>query len=219
MYLSYFSTLKIFVFFFTKYVWYNLYVSLNMFLIYAFSSSLILVFISSTWLRKFYMQNSCSLLYLLIFCSYSAPQQQSLSTSRFFFLYLLPCVRRNLLSLYWFICYRYFPFTYQYITWFKGFPGRSDGKESACNVGDLGLIPGLGRSPGGGHGNPVQYSCLENPMDRGAWWAAVHGVAESDTTAWLSISRSPAWFSSLNLLLPSIYRYLFSPPFQYRSSS
>ena len=53
--------------------------------------------------------------------------------------------------------------------------------ESACNVGDLGSIPGLGRSPGGGHGNPLQYSCLENPMDRGAWQAAVHGVAKSRT--------------------------------------
>ena len=57
----------------------------------------------------------------------------------------------------------------------------SDGKESACNMGDLGLIPGLGRSSGGGHGNPLQYSCLENPMDRGAWQAAVHGVAKSGT--------------------------------------
>ena len=53
----------------------------------------------------------------------------------------------------------------------------SVGKESACNVGDLGLIPGLGRSPGEGNGNPLQYSCLENPMDRGAWWATVHGIA------------------------------------------
>jgi len=50
-----------------------------------------------------------------------------------------------------------------------GFPGGSDGKESACNVGYLGSIPGLGRSPGGGHGNPLYYSCLKNPMDRGAW--------------------------------------------------
>ena len=49
------------------------------------------------------------------------------------------------------------------------FPGGSAGKESACNVGDLGLIPGLGRSPGEGNGNPLQYSCLENPMDRAAW--------------------------------------------------
>ena len=63
-----------------------------------------------------------------------------------------------------------------------GFPSGSDGKESAGNVGDLGLIPGLGRSPGGGRGNPLQYSCLENPMDRGAWSTTAHGVTESDTT-------------------------------------
>jgi hypothetical protein len=50
-----------------------------------------------------------------------------------------------------------------------GFPGGSDGKESACNAGDLSSIPGLGRSPGEGNDNPPQYSCLENPMDRGAW--------------------------------------------------
>ena len=62
-----------------------------------------------------------------------------------------------------------------------GFPGGSDGKESACNAGDLGLITGLGRSPGGGHGNPLQYSCLENLMDRGDWWATVHGVTKSQT--------------------------------------
>ena len=60
-----------------------------------------------------------------------------------------------------------------------GFPGRSDGKESACNAGDPGLIPGLGRSPRKGNGNPFQYSCLENPMDRKPWWAAIHGAAKS----------------------------------------
>ena len=64
---------------------------------------------------------------------------------------------------------------------FLGFPGGSDSKESACDVGDLGLIPGLGRSPGGGHGNPLQYSCLENPMDREAWWATVRGVTKNQT--------------------------------------
>ena len=60
-----------------------------------------------------------------------------------------------------------------------GLPGGSDGKESACNAGALGLIPGLGRSPGGGHSNQLQYSCLENHMDRGAWRATVHGVVKS----------------------------------------
>ena len=63
----------------------------------------------------------------------------------------------------------------------SGFPGGSDGKESACNAGDLGLIPGLGRSPGEGKGYPLQYSFLETPTDRGAWWAAVHGVTKSQT--------------------------------------
>ena len=58
-----------------------------------------------------------------------------------------------------------------------GFPHSSVGKESACIVGDLGSIPGLGRSPREGNCNPLQYSCLENPMDRGAWRAIVHGVA------------------------------------------
>ena len=53
--------------------------------------------------------------------------------------------------------------------------------ESTCNVGDLGSIPGWGRSPGGGHGNLFHYSCLNNPMDRRAWWAIVHGVTKSQT--------------------------------------
>ena len=67
---------------------------------------------------------------------------------------------------------------------FLSFPGGSDGKVSACNAGDLGSIPGLGRSPGEGNGNPLQYSCLENPMDGGTWWVTVHGVTKSRT--WLS---------------------------------
>ena len=62
-----------------------------------------------------------------------------------------------------------------------GLPRWLSGKELTCSAGDVGLIPGLGRSPGEGNGNPLQYSCLGNPMDRGAWRATVHGVAESDT--------------------------------------
>ena len=60
-------------------------------------------------------------------------------------------------------------------------PGGSDGKASACNAGYPGSIPRLGRSPGEGNGNPLQYSCLENSMDGGAWWATVHGVVKSRT--------------------------------------
>ena len=60
-----------------------------------------------------------------------------------------------------------------------GFPGGSDGKESACNAGDPGWISGSGRSPAEGNGYPPQYSCLDNSMDRGAWWVTVHGIAKS----------------------------------------
>ena len=66
-----------------------------------------------------------------------------------------------------------------------GFRGSS-GKQSACNVGDPVSIPGSGRPPGGGNGNPLQYSCLEHPMDRGAWRATIHGVAELDMTEQLT---------------------------------
>ena len=76
------------------------------------------------------------------------------------------------------------------------FPGSLDSKASAYNAGDPGSIPGSGRSPGEGNGNPLQYSCLENPMDRGAWWATVHGV-------WKSRTRLSD-FSSL--LLHSVYK-------------
>ena len=73
------------------------------------------------------------------------------------------------------------------ISVFLGFPGGSDGKESACNAGDLGLIPGLGRSPGGGHGKPLQYSCLENPHgQRSLVGYSPWDHKESETTEWLS---------------------------------
>ena len=77
-----------------------------------------------------------------------------------------------------------YDFTREYILIFAEgsvFPGGSEVKASACNAGDLGSIPGSGRAPGEGNGNPLQYSCLENPMDGGAWWAAVYGVAQNWT--------------------------------------
>ena len=89
-----------------------------------------------------------------------------------------------------------------------GFPGGSEGKESACNAGDLDSVPGLGRSPGEEHGNPLQYSYLENPMDRGPWWATVHGVAKSrtrlsDFTFTSTNTTLAACAISVSLLLPT----------------
>ena len=79
-----------------------------------------------------------------------------------------------------------------------GFPGGSDGKESACNSGDLALIPGSGRSPGEDNRYPLQYSCLENPMDRGAWQAAIHSVKKSRTRLkGLSMHVQGGWRSSI----------------------
>ena len=70
----------------------------------------------------------------------------------------------------------------QVLVYLLGFPGGPECKKSACSVGDLGLIPGLGRSPGEGNGNPLQYSYLENFMDRGTWRATLLGVSELDVT-------------------------------------
>ena len=70
-------------------------------------------------------------------------------------------------------------FIYIIFTHSCGFSGSSNSKESACSVGELGSDLWVGKIPGEGHGNPLQYSCLENPMDRGAWWVRVHGVAKS----------------------------------------
>ena len=80
------------------------------------------------------------------------------------------------------------------------FPSGSDSKQSACSVGDLGSIPVSGRSPGEGNGNPLQYSCLEKSTDRGAWWATVHAIAESDMTerltrTYLLMNISPEAFA------------------------
>ena len=75
-----------------------------------------------------------------------------------------------------------------------GFPGGSDGKKSACNVGDPGLIPGLRRSPGEENSYPLQSSCLQNPMDRGSWQAAVHEITESDTIEQLTHAHTVILF-------------------------
>ena len=77
-----------------------------------------------------------------------------------------------------------------------GFTCRSVGKESTCNAGDTGLIPGLERSPGGGHGNPPQYSCLENSMDRGAWRATIHRVTKSQIRLKLLSTQAHIPYSS-----------------------
>ena len=90
----------------------------------------------------------------------------------------------SLLSIKWDICKNTYHLLMNYVC-----PGGSDGEESACNAGDLGSIPGLGRFPGEGKSYTLQYSCLKNSMDRGGWRATLSGVAkESDTTDWLSLS-------------------------------
>ena len=80
--------------------------------------------------------------------------------------------------------------------------GKAEVKASTCNVGDLGSIPGSGRSPGEGNGTPLQCSCLENPMDEGAWWAAVHGVAKSRTR----LSDFTFTFTSIEVVSPFLPR-------------
>ena len=86
-----------------------------------------------------------------------------------------------------------------------GILGGSDGKESSHNVEDIGLITGLGRSPEEGNGNPLQYSCLEDSMDKGAWWATIHGVTESDMTEQLTFSlHLPCSISGLREFIQSV---------------
>ena len=91
----------------------------------------------------------------------------------------------------------------------KGFPGGSEVKVSASNAGGPDSIPGLGRFPGEGDGNPLQYSCLESPMDGGAWWATVHGVAKSRTRL-----NGFTFTFSVHLLMP--YSPFIPPPLPLR---
>ena len=98
-----------------------------------------------------------------------------------------------------------------------GLPGASNGKESVCNVGDLGLIPGLGRSPEGGHDNPLQYSCLENSMDREAWWVTQFMGSQRDRTEQLGIAQLDINIKSLKDSVTATAcfprRTLYFPPF------
>ena len=103
------------------------------------------------------------------------------------------------LSIYTYMC------VYAFLHIYMGFPGSSAGKESTCNAGDPGSTPGLGRFPRGGHRNPLQYSCLENSMDRGAWKATVHGVAKSQMAERLSTQHTHTYIY-LNFIK---YRYYF----------
>ena len=100
---------------------------------------------------------------------------------------------------------------------FLGFPGISDGKESAWNAGDLGSIPGLGRSPGEGNGNPLQYSCLVNSMNRGTWRPTVHGIRRVGHN-WVTLFFFTFLISSLLALItkmsPQLGNYLWDQTFQ-----
>ena len=97
-----------------------------------------------------------------------------------------------------------------YIFWLKGFTGGLDSKESAYNAGDPGSLPGSGRSSGEGNGNPLQYSCLKNSVDRGIWWTTVHGVTKSRTqlSDFHSLTSYVSWvyfnLISLNFLFKSL---------------
>ena len=93
---------------------------------------------------------------------------------------------------------------YIYVYTCVGFPGGSEGKGSAYNVGDLGSIPGSGRSPGEGNGNPLQYSWLENPTDGEAWQATVHGVAKS----WTQPSNFTFTFASYLYSVIDMFMYI-----------
>ena len=104
----------------------------------------------------------------------------------------------------------------------KDFPGGSDGKEFACNVGDLGLIPGLGRFPGGGHGNPLQYSCLENPHgQRSLAGYSPWGCKELDMTERLSTAQFANLCTKWALTLPpcSLPSFTLAPSLPFRKSS
>ena len=106
---------------------------------------------------------------------------------------IMPSGNCNFFFFYFFILF--FNFTVLSLHFWKCFPHSSVGKESACNAGELGSILGSGRYPGEENGNPLQYSCLEIPMDRGAWWATVHGVARIGHRL---VTKPPPYIYKLN---------------------
>ena len=99
----------------------------------------------------------------------------------------------------------------------SGLSGQLKGKESACNPGDAGSIPGSGRCPGGGHSNPLQDSCLENPLNRGAWWTTVHSITKSQTQLKRLSTQAPRLFL---FFLPGWFSWLLTAPnaFLYHST-
>ena len=144
---------------------------------------------TSTYCSTFsqnYLRFLCLLILLeYVLCFHLAPQNSTrLALQPFWLLLHSPFVSRNTASI--FLRAHHFCTFTQLVLWLapfhvSGLPWSSNAKESACNAGDPGLSPGVGRSPGEGNGNPLQDSCLENPMDRGAWCATVHGLTKRRT--------------------------------------
>ena len=94
----------------------------------------------------------------------------------------------------------------------QGLPSGSAVKSLPANAGDTGLIPGLGRFPGEGTRNPLQYSCLENPMDRGAWWAAINGVAKSHTQLNMHTCRHPQIYKHTHICIQFLKFFIWGLP-------
>ena len=144
-----------------------------------------------------------------VLCCTSLWEVKQSTTATIYCLHPLPllfyCLHQHNFTISGNSCLQRWKLLINFITRTLGFPGNSVGEESVCHAGDLGLIPGSGRSPGVGNGNQLQYSCLENPMDREAGWAIVHGVAKSRT--WLNTHTH--FFGKLSAYL---FDFMFTLP-------